>query len=54
MLLEGNYPKESDKRAAEQAARETALQEQKAAEEARMESLLNPQCILTSKMKDIM
>jgi hypothetical protein len=54
MLLEGDYPKESDKRAAEQAARETALQEQKAAEEARMESLLNPQCILTSKMKDIM
>jgi hypothetical protein len=54
MLLEGNYPKESDKRAAEQAARETALQEQKAAEEARMESLLNPQCTLTSKMKDVM
>jgi hypothetical protein len=54
MLLEGNYPKESDKRAAEQAARETALQEQKAVEEARMESLLNPQCTLTSKMKDVM
>jgi hypothetical protein len=54
MLLEGNCPKESDKRAAEQAARKTALQEQKAAEEARMESLLNPQCTLTSKMKDVM
>jgi hypothetical protein len=54
VLLEGNYPKESEKRAAEQAAKETALQDQKVAEVARMESLLNPQCTLTSKMKDVM
>jgi len=54
MLLEGKYPKESEKRAAEQAAKETALQEQKAAEEAEKESLLNPQCTFSGKMKDVM
>jgi hypothetical protein len=54
ILLEGKYPKESDRRAAEQAAKEAALQEQKAAEEARMESLINPQCAFSSKMKEVM
>lgn len=54
VLLEGKYPKESDRRAAEQAAKEAALQEQKAAEEAEKESLLNPQCTFSGKMKDVM
>lgn len=54
VLLEGKYPKESDIRAAEQAAKEAALQEQKAAEEAEKESLLNPQCTFSGKMKDVM
>lgn len=54
VLLEDIYPKESDKRAAEQAAKEAALREQKAAEEAEKQSLLNPQCTFSSKMKDVM
>jgi hypothetical protein len=54
VLLEGKYPKESDRRAAEKAAREAAVQEQKAAEDAEKEKLLNPQCTFSRRMKDAM
>ena len=54
ILLDGKYPKESDKRAAEEAARQAALHDQKLAEEAEKEKLLNPQCIFSGKMKDVM
>lgn len=54
ILLDGKYPKESDKRAAEEAARRAALHDQKLAEEAEKEKLLNPQCIFSGKMKDVM
>ncbi|KAG9652783.1 hypothetical protein KCU95_g7733, partial [Aureobasidium melanogenum] len=53
ILLDGKYPKESDKRAAEEAARQAALRDQKLAEEAEKEKLLNPQCIFSGKMKDV-
>lgn len=54
ILLDGNYPKESDKRAAEEAAKQAALHDQKLAEEAEKEKLLNPQCTFSGKMKDVM
>ncbi|KAH0371685.1 hypothetical protein KCU65_g1792, partial [Aureobasidium melanogenum] len=53
ILLDGKYPKESDKRAAEEAARKAALHDQKVAEEAEKEKLLNPECIFSGKMKDV-
>ncbi|KAK6008314.1 hypothetical protein QM012_000217 [Aureobasidium pullulans] len=53
VLLDGKYPKESDKRAAEEAARKAALHDQKLAEEAEKEKLLNPQCTFSGKMKDV-
>ncbi|KAI5193988.1 hypothetical protein AUEXF2481DRAFT_215998 [Aureobasidium subglaciale EXF-2481] len=52
VLFAAPYPKERDKRAAEEAAKQTALREQKAAEEAEQNSLLNPQCTFSGKMKD--
>lgn len=54
ILLDGSYPKESDKRAAEEAAKQAALHDQKLAEEAEKEKLLNPQCTFSGKMKDVM
>ncbi|KAH0329557.1 hypothetical protein KCU74_g5602, partial [Aureobasidium melanogenum] len=53
VLLDSKYPKESEKRAAEEAARKAALHDQKVAEEAEKEKLLNPECIFSGKMKDV-
>ncbi|KAG9655159.1 hypothetical protein KCU64_g6732, partial [Aureobasidium melanogenum] len=53
ILLDGKYPKESEKRAAEEAARQAALHDQKLAEEAEKEKLFNPHCIFSGKMKDV-
>ncbi|CAD0086523.1 unnamed protein product, partial [Aureobasidium vineae] len=54
ILLDGKYPKESERRAAEEAARQAALHDQKVAEEAEKEKLLNPDCTFSGKMKDAM
>lgn len=54
LLLDGKYPKEGEKRAAEEAATQAALHDQKLAEEAEKEKLLNPQCIFSGRMKDVM
>ncbi|KAG9861525.1 hypothetical protein KCU63_g6106, partial [Aureobasidium melanogenum] len=53
ILLDGKHPKESEKRAAEEAARQAALHDQKLAEEAEKEKLFNPHCIFSGKMKDV-
>ncbi|CAD0109586.1 unnamed protein product, partial [Aureobasidium uvarum] len=54
ILLDGDYPKENERRAAEEAARQAALRDQKVAEEAEKEKLLNPDCTFSGKMKDAM
>ncbi|KAI5195492.1 hypothetical protein E4T39_08194 [Aureobasidium subglaciale] len=51
-LFAAPYPKETDRRVAEEAAKQTALREQKAAEEAEQNSLLHPHCTFSGKMKD--
>ncbi|KAI4727256.1 hypothetical protein E4T49_04992 [Aureobasidium sp. EXF-10728] len=53
ILLDAKYPKESERRAAEEAARQAALHDQKVAEDAEKERLLNPDCTFSGKMKDV-